>query len=189
MAKSPIGQGSSDEELMRELCADNAFAFEVLYERYKTPIIAFSRRMLSDKQKAEDVTQEVFLRIIKKKSTYDHSKKFSSWLYRIAANTCIDEMRRFKFFGSNEDKRYENAGVRSSASPHKETEQNEIETLVKAALDKLPKDQKALVILHKYQDQTYEQIAEIMGMDFNKVKWQLKTAYETLEKELKPFFK
>lgn len=189
MNKNPVSQGSSDEELMRAVCADSIFAFEQLYTRYKGPIIAFTCRMLQDKQKAEDITQEVFLRIIKKKKSYNTSKKFSSWLYKIASNACLDEIRRFKFFGSNEDKRYENAGTKISDSPHKEVEQKELEKIIKDALNKLTTEQKTLIILHKYQDQKYEDIAEIMGKDFNWVKWQLKNAYDTLEKELKPFFK
>ena len=189
MTKTPISAGSSDEELMQAVCLDNLHAFEILFLRYKAPIIAFTCRMVQNYQKAEDITQEIFLRILKKKKSYDKSKKFSSWLYRIAANTCIDEIRRLKFTGNMQEEKFNNTSKGSEDAPFREVEKKELEKIVKDALNKLPKEQKTVVILHKYQNLKYEEIAEIFDKDFNWVKWQLKTAYDTLEEHLKPYLK
>ncbi|MEI6846230.1 MAG: sigma-70 family RNA polymerase sigma factor, partial [Candidatus Firestonebacteria bacterium] len=94
-----ISPESSDEDLMLAVCGDNLYAFELLFRRYRQPILAFTCRLVQNYQKAEDLTQESFLRILKKKKSYNKTKKFSAWLYRIAYNTCIDELRRRKFTG------------------------------------------------------------------------------------------
>ena len=109
MSRKPVSPESSDEELMQAVCLDEVPAFGLLYGRYKGRIISFTRRLLQNQQKAEDATQEIFLRILKKKKTYNTAKKFSGWLYSIAANICIDELRRLKFSGSNEEIKYQNA--------------------------------------------------------------------------------
>ncbi|MFH1073797.1 MAG: RNA polymerase sigma factor [Candidatus Firestonebacteria bacterium] len=189
MEKKNISTGSSDEELMRAVCLDNLYAFELLYQRYKNPVIFFTCRMVQDYQKAEDITQEIFLRILKKKKSYDKSKKFSSWLYRIAANACIDEIRRLKFTGKIKEEKLNNTTKGPEDAPFRDIEKKELENIVKDALNKLPAEQKTVVILHKYQDLTYEEIAEIFNKDFNWVKWQLKLAYDSLEELLKPYLK
>jgi len=189
MKKFPVSSGSSDEELMQAVRLGDAYAFELLYRRYKTPIISFTCRMVQNYQKAEDLTQDIFLRILKKKKSYDVSKKFSGWLYRIASNTCIDELRRLKFTGPAPEFEQESAPGDAGGNVPSEIEKSELQALIKKALNKLPKEQKTLVILHKYQNLKYEEIADVFNKDFNWVKWQLKTAYDSLENELRPYFK
>jgi len=88
-----------------------------------------------------------------------------------------------------QEEKFNNTTRGEGDAPFREIEKRELENIVKDALNKLTKEQKTIVILHKYQDLKYEEIAEIFNKDFNWVKWQLKTAYDELEKLLKPFLK
>ena len=88
-----------------------------------------------------------------------------------------------------QEEKFNNTSKGSEDAPFREVEKKELEKIVKDALNKLPKEQKTVVILHKYQNLKYEEIAEIFDKDFNWVKWQLKTAYDALEEHLKPYLK
>lgn len=167
----------------------NNFAFEIFYNRFKQPIIAFTCRMVRDYNKAEELTQEIFFKILKKRNAYNPSKsKASSWLYKIAANLCIDEIRHSKFQVKISEKEMLDTPQNSFKEPSKEAEIKEKESIIKNAVNKLSPEHKTIIILHKYQGMKYDEIAEIMGKDFNWVKWHLKLTYEELEQRLKPYF-
>jgi RNA polymerase sigma-70 factor (ECF subfamily) len=173
---------SSDEELMREIKSGNSYAFELLYNRYKSAIISYTFRMVQNYQKAEDLTQEIFLKLFKKRNSYIPSKKFSSWLYKIATNICIDEIRRSKFQSVEEVKE-----VVDDKEIIKEIEDKEKEQIIKNAIRSLSPEHRALIILKQYQGLKNHEIAEVMGKDINWVKWHLKCTYDELEEKLKPF--
>jgi len=183
-----LDSDSSDELLMSAIRQKNTYAFELLFKRYKTAIIAYALRMVQDEQKAQDLAQEIFLRILKKRDSYNPGKKFSSWMYRIATNACIDEIRRSKFSAKMDEEQMKNVPADAAAGPVMQTEMNEKERLVKSAIKGLSPEHRTIIILHQYQGFTYEEIGEIMEKGVNWVKWHMKLAYDELAKKLKAYF-
>ncbi|MFH1823980.1 MAG: sigma-70 family RNA polymerase sigma factor [Candidatus Firestonebacteria bacterium] len=178
-----VSPESSDEELMLAVKTGNSYPFEILYNRYKFPIISYICRMMQNYQKAEDLTQETFLKLLKKKDLYIFPKKFSSWLYKIATNICLDEIRRSKFHSSEEIKE-----VVDSKEITEEIETKEKEQIIKKVINSLSAEHKSIIVLKQYQGLKNQEIAEILGKDLNWVKWHLKCAYDELEERLKPYF-
>jgi RNA polymerase sigma-70 factor (ECF subfamily) len=141
--------------------------------------------MVQDYQKAEDLTQEVFLKILKKKYSYNTKKKFSSWLYKIATNSSIDALRHSKFQVKMDEKEMQKISQDTFKNPEKDFEAKEKEALVKDSINSLSPEHKALIILQQYQGLKYEEIALALGKDFNWVKWHLKLIYDELGSKLK----
>lgn len=182
-----ISRNNSDEELMKAIKNGNSYAFELLYNRYKPLIISYICRMIQNYQKAEDLTHDVFLKILAKRNLYKYPKKFSSWIYKIATNVCIDEIRHSKFQVKIDEKKIQQISQETSSEPGEDIEIKEKENIVKAAINGLSNEHKTLIILQHYQNLQYEEIAEVLNKDFNWVKWHIKLAYDELEEKLKPY--
>lgn len=186
----------SDLELMLRVRAGDAASFEVLLRRYRLPMVNFFRRMLRDQALAEDLAQEVFLRIYKSRERYQPEARFTTWLYRIATNLALNAIRDRK------DEVTEAAASDESGAgtildrfvdPQPTVEQRlmqgDRERLIRQAVEGLPDNQRLAVILHKYQDVDYRQIAGILGVSESAVKSLLFRAYETLRVRLEPLLR
>jgi RNA polymerase sigma-70 factor (ECF subfamily) len=149
----------SDLELMLRVRDGDAASFEVLLRRHRVPVVSFFRRMLRDEALAEDLAQEVFLRVYKSRERYQPEARFTTWLYRIATNLALNAIRDRKDEVSDK------------------------------AVEALPENQRAAVILHKYQEVDYRQIAGILGVSESAVKSLLFRAYETLRVRLEPLLR
>jgi RNA polymerase sigma-70 factor, ECF subfamily len=188
----------SDVQLMLDVKAGDEQSFELLLQRYRTPLVNFLYRMVRVREEAEDLAQEVFLRVYRARQDYVPSAKFTTWLFRIATNLALNSVR------DNRHQRMEvsldapvtvdsedgDEKVLDIAEKNPNIEQHLIEearkNMIRHAIDKLPAKQRAAVLLHKYQELDYGDIAKILECSESALKSLLFRAYETLRVELAP---
>ncbi len=185
----------TDLELMLRVRRGDADSFEELLRRYRLPLVGFFCRMLRDRALAEDLAQEVFLRVYKARERYQPEARFTTWLYRIATNLALNALRDRRAevtLGEEENADGEPRRERF-VDPMPSAEQRLIdvdrERLVRQAVEALPPNQRAAVILHKYQEVDYRQIAGILKLSESAVKSLLFRAYETLRVRLQPLLR
>jgi len=184
---------STDIELMLRLKNDDLEVFDVLYERYKRPLLNFIFRIVGQQEVAEEIFQEVFTQVFRRRKSYQPRAKFTTWLYKIAYNLSLKELRRRRRWGDKEvfsededGKRKEMEQIRDEGENPEEiyTRAREVE-LVKSALQKLPEIHRKIVILREYQNLSYSEIAELLGIAEGTVKSRLFRARLTLKELLK----
>lgn len=189
-------EGLSDSELMLRVQVGDDAAFDSLVEKFRRPLIGFMYRMVGNSAVAEDLAQDVFLRVYRSRATYAAEAKFSTWLYRIATNLGLNHLR---------DTRNERTQVAVSLDePDEETgktvdvpdrapgvEQQlmreERMLAIRRHVQALPERQRAAVIMHKYQEMDYREIARVLKMSESATKSLLFRAYEVLRVKLKDF--
>lgn len=185
-----------DAEVMLRAKAGDQSAFEYLVQKYRRPMVSFMFRMARNAAAAEDLAQEVFLRVYRSRENYEASAKFTTWLYRIATNLAVNHAR---------DTRHERPEVQVSLDEPDEESGTKLElpdgTLsaeqqilrrermraIRMKVEALPEQQKLAVIMHKYQQMDYKQIAEVLKKSESATKSLLFRAYETLREQLKEF--
>lgn len=175
---------------------DNA-AFEDLVLRYQDRLVGFFFHILHDRPASEDLAQEVFLRIFRSRERYEPSARFSTWLFRIAHNVASNHRRgnskRREFSlvagsGSHEQLTTDTSLAEKSAlMPSRQLDSLEMREVVRSAIDELSDRQKTAVILHKFEDMSYEEIGEIMGLGTVAVKSLLSRARIRLKEALEKF--
>ena len=188
----------SDVQLMLDVKAGDEQSFELLLQRYRTPLVNFLYRMVRAREEAEDLAQEVFLRVYRARKDYVPSAKFTTWLFRIATNLALNSVR------DNRHQRMEvsldapvtidaeegDEKALDIAEKHPNIEQYLVEEarkkMIRHAIDKLPEKQRAAVLLHKYEELDYGDIAKILECSESALKSLLFRAYETLRVELAP---
>jgi RNA polymerase sigma-70 factor (ECF subfamily) len=186
----------TDAEVMLRVKAGDQSAFDYLVQKYRRPLVSFMYRMARNSAAAEDLAQEVFLRVYRSRQTYEASAKFTTWLYRIATNLAVNHAR---------DTRHERPEVTVSLDePDEETGttldvadstisaeevlvRRERMVAIRSKVEALPERQKLAVIMHKYQQMDYKQIAEVLKLSESATKSLLFRAYETLREQLKEF--
>ncbi len=186
-----------DIKLMLKVKGGDNSAFEVLLSKYHRAIINFIYRFIYDKDEAEDLASEVFLRIYRARKNYTPRAKFSTYIYQIAKNLALNELRRKGSHKESsldeillrEDFRIGKHLVDNKPSALIELEKEEIILAVKRAIDSLPKNQKMAVVLRRYDELSYEEIARIMGCSVSAVKSLLNRAKITLKEKLYLYIK
>jgi RNA polymerase sigma-70 factor (ECF subfamily) len=186
----------SDAQIMLRAKAGDQSAFDYLVQKYRRPMISFMYRMAHNRAAAEDLAQEVFLRVYRSRASYEASAKFTTWLYRIAGNLAVNHAR---------DTRHQRPEVTVSLDePDDETgtalelpdgmpnaEQvmvrRERMRAIRSKVEALPEQQRLAVIMHKYQQLDYKQIAEVLKKSESATKSLLFRAYETLREQLREF--
>ena len=175
--------------------AGDETAFAELIERNTAKVHALVFRFLGDAGQVEDLTQEVFLRIYRTADRYQPTAKFSTWLYRITANLCFNVLRSrkkgpirpIKGEGSDgEDFSREIPDTHQDA-PHTHLDARELRDHVTAAIDQLPENQKVAIILNKYEQKSYEEIADILDCSTMAVKSLLSRARGNLKLSLRRY--
>jgi RNA polymerase sigma-70 factor, ECF subfamily len=184
-----------DEELMAHLANGSHHAFEELLSRYETPVITFCYAFMRNREGAEDIAQETFLRVFRNSRRYQPVAKFTTWLYKIAANLCINELKKGKLrqnmsldepAGPDPDGTKVIERIASDhASPLNDVEKIEAQNLIGKAIDHLPDDQRTTLIMVEYHHMAYQDIAEILGVTVSAIKMRVKRARETLRETLK----
>ena len=185
----------SDLELMLRVRSGDDQSFGLLLNRYRNPLVSFFVRMVRDRALAEDLAQEAFLRVYKARHRYQPEARFATWLYRIATNLALNTLRDRK--GEQNQVGGEdcegNPVIANVPDSRPIAEQQLIgsdrERLIRQAIEALPDNQRTAVILHKYQDVGYRQIAGILKVSESAVKSLLFRAYETLRVRLEPMVK
>jgi len=175
------GNRNTDEELMARLGRQDMSALGELVHRHQDRVLEIAFRTLGKWDLAEDVAQEAFLRIHRAAPKYKPKAKFTTWLYRIVVNLCLDEKRRRARNGTS----LEEVTLETQAEPDSDhAEKKEIAQTVKAAVDELPERQRITLVLHRYKGLSHGQIAEATGWSGSAVESLLVRAYANLRKKL-----
>jgi len=186
----------TDVQLMLEVKAGDEQSFELLLRKYRTPLVNFLYRMVRDTAVAEDLAQEVFLRVYRAREQYAPSAKFTTWMFRIATNLALNSVRDNRHrqmeismdqsvdTGEDELPALEVPDRRPSVE-QKLVARSRSELIVKA-IHRLPEKQRAAVLLHKYQELDYDEIARVLECSESALKSLLFRAYESLRVELAP---
>ncbi len=185
----------TDEELILEFQKSNdQRAFEILVERFKNPLINFVFRFLGDYEACVDIVQDTFVKVYRYKDTYTTVAKFSTWIYTIAGNLAKSEYRRRKrniFFSINsygeDDDNFDIPD--NKMRPDIEAESKFKAQKIQQALLKLKEVYREAVILRDIQGLTYEEIAEILGIEEGTVKSRINRGRAQLQKYLKNIYK
>jgi RNA polymerase sigma-70 factor, ECF subfamily len=173
-----------DSELVRQIQSGTAAAFDELMLRYKHPIVNFVFRMLGNAEDANDVAQDVFVRVYQKLDTYRPETKFSTWLFALARNAAIDHLRwRARHPAESMESAPE---ISASFGTAEEVNAREIGALISAAVAKLPEDQRTALVLSEYQGMSHAEIAAIMKCSEKSVESRLYRARQTLKEGLRP---
>ena len=186
----------TDAEVMLRVKAGDDSAFDFLVQKYRRPIINFMYRMAHNTAAAEDLAQEVFLRVYRSRSSYEASAKFTTWLYRIATNLGMNYSRDTRHERPentmNLDEPDEETGqardlADKTPSVEEEIMQRERLRAIRQKVEALPERQRMAVLMHKYQQMDYRQIADVLKLSESATKSLLFRAYETLRTQLKEF--
>jgi RNA polymerase sigma-70 factor (ECF subfamily) len=186
----------ANEDLMYRVKSRDKHAFETLVNRHQRPVLNFIFRFMGDRTEAEDLTQEVFLRVWKSAGTYQPDAKFTTWLYRIATNLCINKQRAMhirKWFAisqSHEQKqKSEDTFIPAEGAEIKNPENllidSEQSLHLSNALNDLPTRQRLAIVLKIYDGLSYHEISQIMGRSVSAVDSLLIRAKKNLRKKLK----
>lgn len=183
-----------DEDLMVQYQQGEVRAFEILLTRHKKPVFNFILRYVGDRETAEDLLQETFMRVIKGADAYKRQAKFTTWLYTIARNLCVDQTRRRKH------RRHASLDAPMSASddsgtlldviPGKEmmsdrkSVNKELHETMQRAIEALSEEQREVFLMREFLDMPFKQIAEVVGVPENTVKSRMRYALEKLRLEL-----
>lgn len=192
------GQADPDAALMLRVKQGDMAAFEELVDKYKQPVVNLLGRTLADPVEAEDVAQNVFIQVFKSAHRYQATAKFSTWLYTIARNLCLNEIRRRSrhktesLDGSSEEgeghsmRQYEEERV---PSPPTAMLQKELQIKVEEALGDLPEAQRTAILLFREEDLSYEEIARVLQTSVSATKSLIHRGRETLKQRLKAYVK
>jgi RNA polymerase sigma-70 factor (ECF subfamily) len=185
----------SDEALMGRVARGGQDAFEVLLSRYEDAVVTFCYAFVRNRELAEDLAQETFLRVYRSAPRYRPLAKFTTWLYRISANLCINELNKGKLrkavsldepAGSNPDgTRIVERIAADVKPPLNEAEIREAHALVEEAITRLPEDQRTTLVMVEYHNLSYRDIADILGVTVSAIKMRVKRARETLRDTLR----
>jgi RNA polymerase sigma-70 factor (ECF subfamily) len=177
-----------DTELMLRVKEGDAVSFNLLLERHRRPVIQFLFRMVQNQAIAEELAQEAFLRVYRARSTYEPTAKFTTWLFRIALHLALNALRDRRGEKGKESLDDESEERREVADRRPSIEQDLIHRgkleEVRRAIQGLPEKQRAAVLMHKYQEMEYSQIARVLNCSESAVKSLLFRAYETLRARL-----
>jgi RNA polymerase sigma-70 factor (ECF subfamily) len=184
-----------NEELMTRVAKGDEYAFQILVERHQAAQLNLIYRFIGDPTNSQDLAQEVFLRVWQAARSYKPEAKFTTWLYRITANFCLNELKSsrrkkwLRFFSAHTEDQTVGAENFPDGSPSPEDLllTRERSRQITSALQSLPENQRMALILKKYDDLSYEEIARILGCSVSAVESLLVRAKKNLQEKLKIF--
>lgn len=187
-----------DAALMLRVKQGDRDAFAMLVEKYKQPVMNLAYRTLSDATEAEDLAQHVFLQVFKSAHRYEVSAKFTTWLFTITRNLCLNEIRRRSRHRAesldevspenDEQPRHQIEDVKTFL-PQDALLQSELEEKVELAMAELPEKQRTALLLCRQDELSYEEIAEVLGCSLSATKSLIHRGRETLKQILKPYLR
>ena len=192
---SPPLAGLSDPAVVAEARKGSEVAYRELLSRYERPVFSLIFRMVRDRETAEDLAQETFIKVLNNLDRYSPEFKFSSWLFKIANNLTIDHLRRRRVdtisiegapdaVTSESAKATSIAVVSDSESPLEELESRELGAAIEQAIGKLRPEYRACIMLRHVEDKSYEEIAEIVKLPLGTVKTYIHRARHELRSAL-----
>src|SRR6516164_6943759 len=173
-------------------------AFTELVEKYKQPIMNLVYRTIRDPTEAEDLAQNVFVQVFKSAPRYKNTAKFSTWLFTIARNLCLNEIRRRSRHPAEsldvphpeqEDQPLHQFEDKKTFSPPESLLHGELARKIEEAMADLPENQRSAILLCRQEDLSYEEIAEVLGCSVSATKSLIHRGRETLKEILKPYLK
>jgi len=182
-----------DSDLVRAYVAGEERAFAELIERYQTRLLSFVYRMIGDRERSEDLVQEAFIRVYRHAHHFDHSKKFSTWIFVIASNLAKNELRR----GARRPillpivtRGWQNQGTPELEDPRFRPDElfheRRLQALVEVSIERLPPHQRQVFILRELEGKSYEEIADIVGCCLGTVKSRINRARRFLSTIMLP---
>ena len=183
---------SQDSQLISKAKSGDEYALEELLGKYKIAVYNLIYRMVKDKQEAEDLTQETFIKTFKSLPSFNEEYAFSTWIFKIATNNCIDFFRKRKLKTYSIDKpiQYKTSEIQQEhPDPDLNAEKSmmvqERSRLIKLAIESLPSKYNEAIVLRHQQEKSYEEISEILNLPLGTVKARIFRAREMLNKALK----
>ncbi|HZU26157.1 MAG TPA: RNA polymerase sigma factor [Bryobacteraceae bacterium] len=167
--------GSSDGDLMLQVRRGNLSGLAELFERYHKPLYRYFLHLSGDRDLSEDLAQEAFFRVLKHRDTFDARRPFSPWLYQIARNLHMDQMRKRKLESIPEG---HDPAVNHDADEKLGREQEL--SLLRRALDRLPLEKREVLVLSRFQNMKYEDIAVVLNCEVGTVKTRVFRAMRAL---------
>ena len=165
---------NDDQIIINQIISGNTKAFSILVDRYKDLVFTLAVRMVKHKEEAEEVSQDTFIKVFKSLNKFKGDSKFSTWIYRIAYNTCLDRIKKYKNtqyvvpideYTAHHVKTLDNALERMEVDERKQA--------IQACLELLPPDDCALLTLFYFEDMSLEDISKIIQVSANTVKVRL----------------
>jgi RNA polymerase sigma-70 factor, ECF subfamily len=187
-----------DADLMLRVKQGDTAAFTQLVEKYKQPVMNVIYRTLRDATEAEDLAQNVFVQVYKSADRYRVSAKFSTWLFTIARNLCLNEIRRRSRHPADsldaphpehDDQPLQQFEDKKTFAPPEKLLHGELEQKIEQALTDLPENQRTAILLCRQEELSYEEIAQVLGCSLSATKSLIHRGRETLKEKLKPYLR
>jgi RNA polymerase sigma-70 factor (ECF subfamily) len=189
-------QYDQDTQLMLKFQRGDNISFDILFRKYSVSLINFVYRFLGSRTKAEEVAQEVLLKIYLARKSYHPKAKFSTWVYKIATNSCLNELRKHEY--RQPPISFDNPGREDAdwqaqwtdhqtPTPDQDLERKLFEEAFNGAVSALPGRQRAAFLLHRFNNATYKDVALSLECSEASVKSLIHRATETLKKKLKDY--
>jgi RNA polymerase sigma-70 factor (ECF subfamily) len=187
-----------DAALMLRVKQGDGAAFAELVDKYKRPVLNLVYRMLHDPTEAEDVAQNVFVQVFRSAHRYEVSAKFSTWLFTIARNLALNELRRRSRHpaesmdatrAEQDDQPLQQFEDKKTSLPPEDLLHGELEQKIEHALAALPENQRTAILLCRQDELSYEEIAKVLGCSVSATKSLIHRGRETLKQKLKPYLR
>src|SRR5277367_622504 len=187
---------SADVEAMLRVKTGDESAFSFLVQKYRRPMVGYMYRLCHNPSTAEELAQEVFLRVYRSRTSYEPSAKFTTWLYRIATNLAVNHARDTRHERVENTVRLDEPDQETGTTPdladdtlsaEEQILKQERLAAIRNVVNALPERQRVAVIMHKYQQMDYREIAGVLKLSESATKSLLFRAYETLREQLKEF--
>ena len=191
-------QFDPDAALMLRVKRGDRAAFAGLVDKYKQPVMNFIYRSLRDETEAEDLAQNVFLQVYKSRKRYERTAKFSTWLFTIARNLCLNELRRRsrhpaesleETHAENEEQPRRQYEDKTTIAPPEKLLHGELAQKIEEALAELPENQRTAILLCRQEELSYEEIAGVLDCSLSATKSLIHRGRETLKEKLKPYLR
>ncbi|MBI2615746.1 MAG: sigma-70 family RNA polymerase sigma factor [Gemmatimonadetes bacterium] len=193
----PDFAGATDQEVVQRARGGQESAYRELLHRYQGPVFSLIYRMVRDRELAEDLAQEAFVKALNALDSYRPEFKFSSWMFKIANNAAIDHLRRRQLDtlsldgapGATTPRQMEETSIQLSdkgETPLQAVEARELGSAIEQAIGKLRPEYRACIILRHIEDRPYEEIAEILDLPLGTVKTYIHRARAELKEMLGP---
>ncbi len=189
-----MGPPAADESLMLAYRSGEVRAFEDLVRRHRAAVFNFILRMVADRGRAEDLLQDTWLKVVRNAPAYEKKAKFTTWLFTIARNLCVDSMRKEKYRKADSldapADRAENADpvgdhvANPGASPDRAAHAAALRPRLERALANLPAEQREVFVMREYGGVPFKEIALVTGVPENTVKSRMRYALEGLRRQL-----
>ena len=195
--KKPVGSSDRDAALVRAIQAGDMAAFDQMVVKHKDKLFNMVYWLLGDYQEANDCSQEIFIKVFKSIKKFRSESSFSTWLYRIAINTCKNRLKSSAYRWKKKTVPLENPESskggnlsykiqNNSPSPANELEKKERLMMIQKAINALPQEQNRVIVLRDIQGLSYQEISDITGLNLGTVKSRLARARLELRKNLAP---